>query len=148
MEIDWFFFGNAEFKKKFSSKWFYIFVDMNLMPSTSLWYHSTYSIFYFLYRTTVRQDQVGSKKSGNVIYNFGNYAAATASLSSDNPQLTIMLDDFTNNFNNAKYLNPSIRESKILEFDRVYELGQEIVNKIIQVHFSNKHFYRRKINQF
>ena len=73
-----------------------------------------------------------SKKSGNVVYNFGNYAAA-ATIADKQAFKGIKFEVEDNNFNDMKYLNSSIFETKILEFNRVFELGKEIINKMMEV---------------
>lgn len=92
-------------------------------------------LIHFLIFRTSKQRTVGDPtKSGNTVYNFGNYNAASQQLETTaSKQLVVIRLSTDSKYigQDTKYLTSSVVLNGLLDANRVYEIGREISTKLL-----------------
>lgn len=84
----------------------------------------------FYYRAT-KKSRIESIKAGNVVYSFGNYAAASAVTQNRKPTVSISIDEFKWIDEKAKYMTTSMVDDGQFVTERIFKVGSEISRKIL-----------------
>lgn len=85
-----------------------------------------------------KRSRIESVKAGNVVYSFGNYAAASSAIAGNRqPKVSIKFDASNWVDEKAKYMTTSLVDDGQFVTEKIFKIGAEISRKILSVESRN-----------